>query len=650
MAMKLYSDSNIGDIADAIRNTNNHLNNNGYKRLEYIASNGNQYLELNIKPNQDTKLLLDFQQTEVFNSARWFFGSRQSNVLMTYGFVVGSDGNYSTPYNKGNGGSTFYINNSNVSNNTNRHVFIKQRLNDNTDNMGTFDNNTVYSILSGTVYEEFETPNNLLLFNADSNGTVQIGAKMKVYECKIWKNGIDLSIHLIPAMRNSDDEIGMYDLVNDVFYTNQGTGNFTGGSEYPKYKVGDMAEAINDITDEINNIIEGINEPKCYIFKTEEEAEAFDGYKPQDKAIVIGSVERPFSPLINTYNYGDFFGENYFEIYPAESVTLDAQVVENYSKTYSYKILRSAKSNNGNLIITLTPQSCTISISISTSEAPVAQYTSSDGINYELTSFTDPINKSWIVDKGGTFGTQTTTPWTSDSYSIDAYYLSRFLKIKSQNFLKAYYYIGVQTDSGNDGSGYTYDLSTININNGCNMLPTREKMIFSNYSDGYNNIEGTPTYISVVDEKDIWYFTTDECKLLYDISSDKFHFITTEANYYKYNPVTNIFTTETPSTTITIGNTTYNYIKGINKSAKASYNFISGNKKGNLPFLYIVDNINNIQSYTVKSSRIVSYLKTSLMLQKNNLGIYAVDNDIARGASAFAKNDNTSGFIQGTHS
>jgi hypothetical protein len=31
-------------------------------------------------------------------------------------------------------------------------------------------------------------------------------------------------------MRDADEEIGMYDIVNDVFYTNAGTGVFIGGT------------------------------------------------------------------------------------------------------------------------------------------------------------------------------------------------------------------------------------------------------------------------------------------------------------------------------------------------------------------------------------------------------------------------------------
>lgn len=259
MAMKLYSDSDIKDIADSIRNANNSFTNKGYTRLEYIQSDGLQYLELNMKANQDTKILLDFQQTEVYNSPRWFFGSRITNVLDTYGFVVGSDGNYATPYNKGNGSPTFYINNANVLNNTNRHILIKQRLNDNTDNMGTFDNDTIYSISTGTFYETFETPKNLILFNADSGGTLQTGCKIKLYVCKIWKDGINLTMNLIPVKRNSDNEIGLYDTVNKVFYENQGSGTFVGGDIIGKYKVREMADAIDNVADEIGDIEDNIS-------------------------------------------------------------------------------------------------------------------------------------------------------------------------------------------------------------------------------------------------------------------------------------------------------------------------------------------------------------------------------------------------------
>ena len=51
--------------------------------------------------------------------------------------------------------------------------------------------------------------------------------------CRIWEArisaGADVIRHFVAARRESDSELGMYDLVNDVFYTNQGTGTFKGG-------------------------------------------------------------------------------------------------------------------------------------------------------------------------------------------------------------------------------------------------------------------------------------------------------------------------------------------------------------------------------------------------------------------------------------
>ena len=55
---------------------------------------------------------------------------------------------------------------------------------------------------------------------------------MKIYDCKMYYSDV-LVRNFIPCYRNSDNEIGLYDLVNDVFYTNQRTGVFTYGSVAP---------------------------------------------------------------------------------------------------------------------------------------------------------------------------------------------------------------------------------------------------------------------------------------------------------------------------------------------------------------------------------------------------------------------------------
>jgi hypothetical protein len=52
----------------------------------------------------------------------------------------------------------------------------------------------------------------------------------KIYNVKIYTSG-NLVRDFIPCYRKSDDVIGLYDLVNDAFYTNAGTGTFTKGGD-----------------------------------------------------------------------------------------------------------------------------------------------------------------------------------------------------------------------------------------------------------------------------------------------------------------------------------------------------------------------------------------------------------------------------------
>ena len=49
-----------------------------------------------------------------------------------------------------------------------------------------------------------------------------------IYSCKFWESDTPV-LDLVPAVRKSDSVAGMYDLVNGVFYTNQGTGEFIVG-------------------------------------------------------------------------------------------------------------------------------------------------------------------------------------------------------------------------------------------------------------------------------------------------------------------------------------------------------------------------------------------------------------------------------------
>lgn len=56
---------------------------------------------------------------------------------------------------------------------------------------------------------------------------------IKIYYLRVY-DGTDLVFNLIPCYRKSDSVIGMYDIVDKVFYSNSGTGSFNKGSNYVK--------------------------------------------------------------------------------------------------------------------------------------------------------------------------------------------------------------------------------------------------------------------------------------------------------------------------------------------------------------------------------------------------------------------------------
>jgi len=206
-----------------------------YQKVEWLESSGTQYLDLGFKPNQDTRVLMDYQQTQYYNNPSggvWLFGCRDGSSLNSYVFLIGSDGFYATPYRNTATSTTFTVRNLFVTNNTNRNVIYKARLNDGSKKMGTFNGDDILSRIrdGGDNYRNFSCAYNFLLFTGNNGTTIANKVSMKVFEFKVW-NGETLSMDLMPCYRKSDNVAGMYDLVNGTFFTNQGTGNFTVGDD-----------------------------------------------------------------------------------------------------------------------------------------------------------------------------------------------------------------------------------------------------------------------------------------------------------------------------------------------------------------------------------------------------------------------------------
>ena len=69
---------------------------------------------------------------------------------------------------------------------------------------------------------------NLCLFCGDGDEAGNFVEYCKIYNFKVYTDSIATTpiYEYIPAIRNADGEIGIYDIINDVFYTNAGTGTF----------------------------------------------------------------------------------------------------------------------------------------------------------------------------------------------------------------------------------------------------------------------------------------------------------------------------------------------------------------------------------------------------------------------------------------
>ncbi len=186
-----------------------------YQEVEYIESTGTQYINSGVLPNTFTTLVLSFAYTSNTTNTQ-LFGSRES--WNRKGFYVGTKSNT-----LGNGfwiefGSSYYETNLPLSD-TNQHTL-------------SFGRRFYYD---DTLYYTFNTTlsgyQNIILFGSwEGEQNAIVPSSSRLYSCQIYDN-ITLIRDFAPCYRKSDNVIGLYDLVNNTFYTNSGSGTFTKGND-----------------------------------------------------------------------------------------------------------------------------------------------------------------------------------------------------------------------------------------------------------------------------------------------------------------------------------------------------------------------------------------------------------------------------------
>jgi hypothetical protein len=205
---------------------------NEYQEVEYIESTGTQYINLNYVPTAN----LSKVETRV----------ERLSMPTQYGNIFGSELD---------GTNRLFLR---YENDGTRISFFKPwRQNYDNPESGIIDiivdfPNRVLKIGSQTYADmQYSKSGNLLpwyLFSLNYKGNTAtdcwFGGRM--YYFKLYENN-ELIKNMIPCYRKSDNEIGMYDLVTNTFFTNAGTETFNKGNDIQ------VEEGIEDITIKITN-------------------------------------------------------------------------------------------------------------------------------------------------------------------------------------------------------------------------------------------------------------------------------------------------------------------------------------------------------------------------------------------------------------
>ena len=274
----------------------------GYTRLEYIESTGTQYIDTGFNPNNNTRVVLDFEPTAAYSSIVGIFGIRDTSS--------GTAANMFVFWN--NGANTFRTDYFGTQKTMTVSTLLARQTVDKDKNL-----TTIGSVSASNTASTGQCSNNLYLFCTNNAGTANYFAKLKLYSCQIYDNGT-LIRDYIPCQTTSG-VAGLWDDVNSQFYQNAKTGSFIAG-EMPK---GTHKTLVNGTVYEVKG-------GKCLVNGT-----SYDIKKGRTlingtgEDIVLSSV----SPILDENDWATIRevsdagqGSNYWSIGDRKAVTLNGTV------------------------------------------------------------------------------------------------------------------------------------------------------------------------------------------------------------------------------------------------------------------------------------------------------------------------------------
>lgn len=192
----------------------------------YLHFDGNSWIDTKFKPNQDTKVEIIYSPEQSSKQYECLFGSRNSSSPYNNFQVFISPFNYSYStgrFDYGNGTSNFSYT-----------TEIEKKYKVVADKNQLYINDT---LVSTRTYNEFQGNYNIVIGGSNVGGTVEGTRSIKkYYSSKLYDNN-KLIRNYVPVPKDlfiGDFVVpsnGMFDIIEQKFYPNQGTGIFTYGKD-----------------------------------------------------------------------------------------------------------------------------------------------------------------------------------------------------------------------------------------------------------------------------------------------------------------------------------------------------------------------------------------------------------------------------------
>lgn len=197
-----------------------------YTQLEYIETNAVGYIELDYKINDSTEYEVGCQLLAVGSYDACLMGSRSGGnssdeFCLWHNTCTGATTETASPR-RGITYNSQYVTKTVSNSNFDWHIFRVS-------NSAFYVDDSYF----GRLYSNTVSSSNLKLyvFALNSNGT----ADSRYYRGRIKylkiNEGLQPVLYLLPVKRNNDNKVGLYDTINEVFYTNKLSTNFTAGPD-----------------------------------------------------------------------------------------------------------------------------------------------------------------------------------------------------------------------------------------------------------------------------------------------------------------------------------------------------------------------------------------------------------------------------------